>query len=199
MTFCGHLPCIYSDVYYRWYLTDVYVYVCVLSRSSRKNAKYHLTSWCWEEKHISKGTDFDTTPGCSPSTECLSAPPSFTLVSVTVPLHLLCLLHQDQGLFFFCSVEFPQLFQLFHRYLEIVSRENNVSELFFFFFFLFFWTVAEVLPVWPNATIIFVENIRSRYQLLHCVISMYYRMINYRKSLNSSFCCYCFFWTLSST
>ena len=43
-------------------------------------------------------------------------------LSITLPLLLLCL-HQWAS-FFICSVEFPQLFELFHRYLWTVTGEN---------------------------------------------------------------------------
>lgn len=53
------------------------------------------------------GTDFDTTPDGSLSSECLSV--LVSLVSITLSLNLLCLLHQ----LLFLLQEFPQLF---HRY-----------------------------------------------------------------------------------
>lgn len=49
---------------------------------------------------------------------------------------------------FFGSVDFPQLFQLFNRYLDIASWENNGSSCF-----------LDALPLWDNLTFIFPGNI----------------------------------------
>ena len=71
----------------------------------------------------------------------------FSTVSVNLPLCLLCL-PPSTGLLFFCSVEFLQLFQLFHLYPGIAAMENNPSSCFgctMADFFLSFFAVIQRL------------------------------------------------------
>ena len=55
------------------------------------------------ETHLNKGTDFDTTPERSPSCEYPSAHSWFTSVSISLPLHYLCLFNQQASFTFSTS------------------------------------------------------------------------------------------------
>ena len=119
-----------------------------------------LPSWWWEETRISRGADLRHNTGDSPSSEC---PPVHSWLSVTLPLHLLCLLHLR-------GEEFPQLFCC---YLGIVAVENNTC------------CFGCRLAWWPNRKVKarFIRNQSIHgwchfIQPLHCVDRTDFRWIN---------------------
>lgn len=87
--------------------------------SSPSGEGAHLSTWeqILSQHRRSSSSEFPSVPSC------------FTSVSVTLPLLLLCLFHQ-QGFFF--------LLQLFHCYQGITTREN--------------YAMADAFPSCPNST-----------------------------------------------
>ena len=64
-----------------------------------------------------------------------------------------CLPPPSVSFFFFCSVEFPQLFQLFYHYLGIAAWENNAASC-------FGYLMADTLPLFRTNTFIFGRKIQ---------------------------------------
>lgn len=124
------IQCKYLDLLIsRWVLLLTDPIACQLYEPSQVQV-VRVNSYLW-------GRDFDT-GALYQVNACLFA--HFTLVSITLL----------PGCVFFCSVELPQLFRLFHWYLRIGTRENNASCCFGF-------AGANMLPLWPKSNLIFHE------------------------------------------
>lgn len=110
--------------------------------------------------------------------------------------------HPSAGFFFFCSGEFPQLFQSLHCYLGMEPQENNAS-------CCFGCATADALPLCFNFTLLERVHPGSRQncivnatffsgtnlhqdgvisQRIHCAVSIHFRMI--RDSTHCQFKCY---------